>query len=220
VEDLIARAMAIIATHGIWAGPIIGLLAFGESLVVVGLFIPATTLMIALGGLLGTGLLDPLPIICWAVCGAVLGDWISYAIGRRIGPSIYRRWPLNRNRPMVARARLFFRRFGFVSIFFGRFLGPIRAIIPLVGGVMQMKPRAFQIANITSAIVWVPALLAPGYLAAKKLGSVAQITEMHLFAFAAASLLLTVVATAVAARILGHSRKRPNRRRATPLRQA
>lgn len=214
MDDLIARITTFIATHGVWAGPILGLLSFGESLALVGLFIPATTLMIATGGLIGAGALEPLPILIWSIGGALLGDWLSYAAGRRIGPAIYRRWPLNRHLPMVARTRLFFRRFGFASVFLGRFLGPIRATIPLVAGVMKMEARPFQLANIASAILWVPALLAPGFLAARHFGVAQQINEMHLIAFAGFSLVLTLLAGLVAARVLGGDRKRRRQRAA------
>jgi hypothetical protein len=50
--------------------------------------------------------------------------------------------------------------------------------------VLQMiLKQPFQIANVVSAILWVPALLLPGYLAARSVGGV-QITEMHLLAVA------------------------------------
>lgn len=209
MEELIARATEIISEHGAWAGPIVGILAFGESLAVIGLFIPATALMIAVGGLLGAGSIDPVPVLACAALGAILGDWVSYRIGRRIGPSIYRRWPLNRHRSMVARARLFFRRYGFVSIFLGRFLGPIRATIPLVAGVMEMDQRRFQLANVTSALLWVPVIFAPGYFAVKSMGSVEHITEAHLLGIGAIVAVLTIAATAIAARLLGRvDRKR------------
>lgn len=214
MDDLIPRATAFIAQHGIWAGPIVGLLAFGESLAVIGLFIPATAMMIAVGGLIGTGVVDPLPIIGWAVVGAVIGDWISYSVGRRIGPAAYRRWPLNRHRPMVARARLFFRRYGFLSIFAGRFLGPIRATIPLVAGVMEMDRRRFQLANVTSAILWVPVMFAPGYFAVRTMGSIEHVGEAHLLGIGAAVAVVTIAATLIGARLLGASKRRRNRRRA------
>jgi membrane protein DedA with SNARE-associated domain len=213
VEELIARATALITEHGVWAGPIIGLLAFGESLAIVGLFIPATALMIATGGLIGTGVLPPLPVLLCAIGGAILGDWISYSIGRHIGPSVYRRWPLNQHRSTVARARLFFRRYGFAAIFVGRFLGPIRSTIPLVAGVMEMDRRRFQLANIASAILWVPVMFAPGYFAARSLGSVDKITEVHLIGIGLVVAALTLGATAIGARLLGRvDRKRPARR--------
>ncbi|MGQ4274219.1 DedA family protein [Terrihabitans sp. B22-R8] len=208
MEELIARATAFITEHGVWAGPIVGLLAFGESLAFVGLLIPATALMIAVGGLIGTGVLDPAPVMACAVLGAVLGDWVSYSVGRNIGPSVYRRWPLNRHRSMVARARLFFRRYGFVSIFLGRFLGPIRATIPLVAGVMEMDQRRFQIANISSAVLWVPAMFAPGYLAARSLGSAEDISEGHLLGISLVVVVLSLGAVAIGSRIMGAQKGR------------
>jgi membrane protein DedA with SNARE-associated domain len=214
VDELIPRATAFIAQHGLWAGPIVGVLAFGESLAIIGLFIPATALMIAVGGLVGAGVVDPWWIIGWAVVGAAIGDWISFAIGRRIGPSAYRRWPLRNHRPMVARARLFFRRFGFLSIFAGRFLGPIRATIPLVAGVMEMDHRRFQIANVTSAILWVPVMFAPGYFAVKTLGSAESITEAHLLGIGAVIAVITIGGTLVGARFLGRASRRRRPRRA------
>lgn len=213
MEDFIARATAFVTVHGFWAGPIVGALAFGESLAIVGLFIPATAVMLAIGGLLGTGTLDLWPIILWSMGGAVAGDWVSYWMGRRIGPSVYRRWPLNKHRPMVARARLFFRRYGFTAVFLGRFLGPIRATIPLVAGVMEMKKRPFQIANILSAIVWVPLMFAPGYLAANSIGPNVRITEGDLILFGLGIVVLTLGAMTITTRILGSDRYRRRRKK-------
>lgn len=219
MNDIASQTAAFISEHRAWAGPLIGLLAFGESLAIVGLLIPATAMMIAFGGLIGTGVIDPLPVYLWAVVGAVLGDWVSFAVGRRVGPAIYRRRPLNRHRAAVARARMFFRRFGFLAVFLGRFLGPIRATIPLVAGVMQMDSKPFQLANILSAMLWVPAILAPGYFATRNVGSLEDLTGLHIVGLGAAIVLLTLFAGFVGARILGggDSKQRRLRRARTAL---
>ena len=169
INEMLADILSLITENAAMAGPIIGLLAFAESLIIIGMFVPAVALMIAIGGLIAAGVLDLGPVLFWAVAGSILGDWVSYLLGRWIGPSIYHRWPLRNHRSGVARARLFFRRFGFISVFLGRFFGPVRATIPLVAGVMQMPHRSFQLANVISALIWVPALLAPGYLAGASL---------------------------------------------------
>ena len=220
MDDLASRATLLVAAYGAWAGPVIGLLAFGESLAVIGVLIPATAVMIAIGGLIGAGTLDPVPVYIWAVAGAILGDWLSYWIGRRIGPSVYRRWPLNRHRPMVARTRLFFRKYGFLSVFFGRFLGPVRATIPLVAGVMEMARKPFQLANLLSALLWVPLMFAPGYLAGSSLGPSFAITEWHLIVFGVGVMILTFAATLVTSRLLGDPRARAKRRAERRARRA
>jgi membrane protein DedA with SNARE-associated domain len=182
LQDLIAEATRFLTEHSAWAGPIIGVLAFGESLILIGMFIPATPLMLGVGSLIGLGLIEPISVLLCAMVGAVLGDWISYEVGRWIGPSCYRQWPLRNHRSGVARARLFFSRYGFASILLARFFGPVRATIPVVAGVMGMPLARFQTANILSAFLWVPGLFAPGYLTAQSIGPVEEITEFHVAA--------------------------------------
>lgn len=45
---------------------------------------------------------------------------------------------------------------------FGRFFGPFRAVVPLVAGICAMPQRHFQLANLSSAVIWAFGLLAPG----------------------------------------------------------
>lgn len=61
MTDLPALLLDFIVRHAAWAGPIVGVLAFLESLVIIGLFIPAIATMIAVGGLIGAGIIEPVP---------------------------------------------------------------------------------------------------------------------------------------------------------------
>lgn len=171
MDAYIDQLIAFIQANEAWAGPVLALITMGESMIVIGLFIPATALMIATGGLVGSGVVSPLPIVLWGLTGAVVGDALSYWLGRLIGPGLMRRWPFNKQRTAVARARLFFHRYGFASVLVGRFLGPIRSTIPTVAGMMRMGVWRFQLANALSALAWVPLMLAPGYLTARSIGA-------------------------------------------------
>lgn len=171
MEQIVNELTLFINTHQEWAAFILGLLAMGESLLVVGIAIPATAVMLVVGGLVGNGTLAAGPVLLWGILGAIVGDAISYYIGRLLGPKVIHRWPLNKQRRAVARARHFFYRYGMLSIFAGRFLGPLRAILPTVAGVMKMRHSRFQVANILSAIIWIPVMLLPGYLTGKSLGA-------------------------------------------------
>ena len=148
MDQYIDQIGMFIEANQVWAGPITFLLTLGESLVLVGLFIPATALMLLTGGLIGAGTLDPWNVLAWGVAGAIVGDALSYGLGRWAGPGVLRRWPLKQQRTAVARARLFFYRYGFASVLIGRFLGPIRSTIPTVAGVMGMAHGRFQLANV------------------------------------------------------------------------
>ncbi|WP_240387208.1 DedA family protein [Brevundimonas naejangsanensis] len=124
-------------------------------------------------------MLDPFTVIAGCVLGAVMGDAISYWIGRRLGTRVLRHNMLVPHRRKLAWTRLYCRRYGVASIFIGRFFGPLRAFVPVMVGVLQMRQRVFQFANVTSAFVWVLAMLAPGYLAAKGLERLEMLTEAH-----------------------------------------
>lgn len=166
MEGFIHDAAAFIARHGVWAGPLLGLMTFGESLVLVGAFVPATALMAATGVLVAADVLSPAPVLFWGCVGAILGEALSYHLGRRAGPAIWRHRGLRSQRKSVARARLYFRRYGATSIFLGRFLGPLQAVVPLTAGATGMGQGRFHVANVLSALIWTPAMLAPGYVAA------------------------------------------------------
>jgi membrane protein DedA with SNARE-associated domain len=153
-----------VRTHAVWAPLIVGVLAFGESLAFVSLVMPATTVLVAIGALVGAGALSFVPIWIGASVGAALGDWLSYWLGEKFERPISRMWPLSRHPDLLPRGHAFVERFGIAAIFIGRFFGPLRAIVPLVAGILKMPFWLFQIANFTSAFVWGAALLVPGTL--------------------------------------------------------
>ncbi len=121
--------------------------------------------MILAGALVPDGTVPFLPLVSGAILGAVIGDAISWWLGRKYGEQITQRWPLSRHPEIVKRGEAFFERLGTLSVFVGRFFGPLRASIPLAAGILKMRAGPFWAANIGSAIIWAPALLIPGSLA-------------------------------------------------------
>ena len=162
MEDLAQPLLELIKEHESWAIALMFITAFGESFAFLSLLFPGTTLLIAAGALMKSGTLPYLPVIVGSILGAVLGDSVSYWIGRRFGGGIARLWPFNRNPELLPGGIQFFRRHGGVSVFIGRFFGPIRAVIPLAAGIMRMPRGRFWVANIASALVWAPMLLLVG----------------------------------------------------------
>lgn len=160
---------AWVKAHQAWAPLIVGLLAFGESLAVVSLFIPATVALIGIGALIGASDIPFWPVWLAAALGASLGDWLSYWVGIKLEDRAKHMWPLSRYPDMYARGERFFEKWGMWSVFIGRFFGPVRAIIPLIAGVFEMPYLKFQIANVLSAMLWALLLLAPGFTAIQKI---------------------------------------------------
>jgi membrane protein DedA with SNARE-associated domain len=166
-DGLVQTAQSWLQAGAGWAPAVVFVITFLESLPGISLLVPATALLLATGALLGTGTLEPGPIVIAAIAGAIVGDAVGFWLSRAYGPDMVRRLLPRSQRRAYARALLLFRRFGWAAVFFGRFLGPVRAVAPLVAGVARMRERHFQAANIASALVWAPLLLLPGYAAAR-----------------------------------------------------
>lgn len=179
MEDLLRSVADFISRNHVWAGVILGVVTFLESLAVIGAFVPATGLLVAAGAMVAAGVLDPWNVMLGCIIGAVLGDALSYWLGRRLGPSVLRHRVFKPHRRRVAWTRLFAYRYGVASVYIGRFFGPLRAFVPVTVGILGMRQKTFQIANVLSGIVWVTAMLAPGYLAQKGLARIEAMSEAH-----------------------------------------
>jgi len=162
MHEFLSQILDFIRQNAGWGGPILGVLAFGESLAVFSFFFPATVVLIGSGALVEAGILDFWAVLAWAIPGAILGDAVSYWVGGHFRERVPGLWPFRSRPALLLNGYRFFARFGWLAVFIGRFSGPLRAVVPLVAGMLAMPAGRFQAANIASAIIWVPLLLLPG----------------------------------------------------------
>lgn len=159
MDDIAQPLLEFIKTNQNWAVAVVAFAAFGESLAFVSLLFPGTMLLIAAGTLMRAGAVPYESMIAGAIFGAILGDFASYWIGRKLGGRVAAIWPFSRNPEMLPAGILFFERHGRKSVFIGRFFGPLRAVVTLAAGIMRMPQGQFALANIASAVIWAPMLL-------------------------------------------------------------
>lgn len=134
--------------HYPWVLLIVFLLTFTKSCALVSLAIRGTSGLLLLGTFASASL------------GAIGGFWLSWRLGIRYRHRLtHLRW-LTAER--LARSRLFFQRYGPWAIFFSRFLSPLRATLPFVSGASSLPLWSFQLANVSSGLLWPLLLLAPG----------------------------------------------------------
>jgi len=143
--------------------PIVFGLGFGESLVFVSLFIPSTALFLAIGAADSAAGGSFWPVWVAGASGAILGDIVSFGVGRYLRSDVGKVWPFNRDRRLLARGRLMFLRWGMMTVFVSKFLGTVRPFIPVVAGALRMDWWRFMPASIVSCIGWAGLFLAPGY---------------------------------------------------------
>ncbi len=151
-----------LAEHPAWAGLMVFFVSMSESLVVVGLAVPGVVLMFGIGALIGAGVLGLVDSLLWAIFGAVVGDGVSFWLGEHYRQRIPHWWPFRKHPEYLQKGVGFFQRHGGKSILLGRFVGPLRPVIPAVAGMMGMSRRVFLVTNVTSAIAWAPVVLLPG----------------------------------------------------------
>jgi membrane-associated protein len=147
--------------------------AMAESGLVVGLFLPGDTMLIAAGVLASQGYFNLPAMIMAAFLGAVIGDSIAYALGRRFGTRIFKRErPLFFNRAQIERSEKFYQRHGGKTIIIARFLPIVRAVAPILAGVGKMRYGTFISYNLIGGLLWTTSLELAGYLAGSRLAGI------------------------------------------------
>jgi len=149
-----------------WTYVIVGLLAFFETSAFVGLVVPGETTMLVSGFLAGQGYLSLWKIVVAASVGGILGDTVSYEIGRHFGRPLVQRFQARRRVAHgLARTELLFERYGGPAVFLGRFVGVLRAFAPFVAGLSTMPYRRFVVYNVAGGVLWAACFVHLGVLA-------------------------------------------------------
>jgi membrane protein DedA with SNARE-associated domain/membrane-associated phospholipid phosphatase len=164
VEGQLQSLIGFFSAHPDYALAAVFAAAFLESLAFVGTIIPGSSIVFVGGVLVGLRVLEPWPVGAFAIAGAVLGDGISFWLGHRYVDAIRDVWPIRRYPNLLARGQAYFAANGGRSVFLGRFIGPVRAIVPIVAGMSAMSARHFYAMNVLSAFAWAAAHLLPGML--------------------------------------------------------
>ncbi len=159
---LLATLRSWLFDHPELAALAVFVISWAESLVVVGLAIPGIMVLFALGALIALGVLDFYPIWLAASGGAIAGDTMSYALGRHYRGALASRWLFKHWPELFARGATMCRRYGLAGIVLGRFVGPLRPIVPVVAGMLGMSPGRFVPVMVLAGIAWAPAYLLPG----------------------------------------------------------
>jgi membrane protein DedA with SNARE-associated domain/membrane-associated phospholipid phosphatase len=164
ISDAINPILQWLNLHPSLAGLATFIISAAESVAIIGTIIPGTLMMTAIGTLAGAGVIPLYSTIMWAILGAIVGDGLSYWAGYYFKDHLRAVWPFRTNPQILESGERFFRTYGGASVLIGRFIGPVRALVPLVAGMLRMKPLRFTLANVISAIGWAPAYMFPGIL--------------------------------------------------------
>jgi membrane protein DedA with SNARE-associated domain len=104
------------------------------------------------------GEIDPVVLGASATAGAIIGDSIGYAIGRKGGRPLLawlgNKFPKHFSEGHIATAERSFEKWGMWAVFFGRFVALLRIFAGPLAGVLRMPYWKFAIANVLGGILW------------------------------------------------------------------
>jgi membrane-associated protein len=153
--------LEFVQAHGAWIYGLLFAIVFSETGFVVTPFLPGDSLLFAVGTLAATGVLNPYLSMALLFTAAFTGNAVNYAIGRGIGPRVFHAtdrsgWSHRLlNRDHLARAHMFFEKYGGKAVILGRFVPIVRTFVPFVAGAAQMSAPAFGFYNFVGAAGWV-----------------------------------------------------------------
>ena len=175
MNELLQNLLSWITLHPMAFSIAVFFVALMESLVVLGLLIPGAALLFGAGALMATGALPITPIMLSTIAGAIVGDFISFLLGRHYHQTLRVIWPFRRYPVMVNRGVDFFVRHGGKSVFMARFIGPLRPIVPAIAGMMNMSTSRFLVIDIIASALWAPVYILPGMVFGASLGLAAEV---------------------------------------------
>lgn len=182
----------------------VALLPALEASAFVGLVIPGETAVFVGGLFAHQGHLPLWAVIIAAAVGAVVGDQIGFALGRRIGPTLVDHLPkLLRASGRVDDAFGFVQKRGAWAVLLGRWTALLRALVPSIAGASGLRWRTFSLANVIGGASWAVIVSLVGFSAGAAYQQVAATMGR---AGEIAVLVLVIVGFAIVAR--RHLRRR------------
>jgi membrane protein DedA with SNARE-associated domain len=165
VWSLINGAADLAAQYPVLAILIAFLASIIEAVAVLGILIPGTPILMAVAAAGAMAGLSMTPILIVSIIGAVIGDFLSYWLGRRFRFRLRGIWPFATRPSLIGHAETFFCRYGTASVAICRFVPVLRSTVPLVAGMAGMARSRFLLANVSSAFVWAPVHVVPAQFA-------------------------------------------------------
>jgi membrane-associated protein len=153
--------LILIQNYGILIYPLLFLVLFAETGLVIIPFLPGDSLLFAAGVIASSGLINILLVFFIAVFAVILGDTVNYWIGNFIGERLINSRLIKKE--YLIRTQNFYNKNGGKTIILARFIPIIRTFAPFVAGIGKMKYSKFIGFNILGGILWTALFVFTGF---------------------------------------------------------
>ncbi|NTW45904.1 MAG: phosphatase PAP2 family protein [Candidatus Moranbacteria bacterium] len=187
--DFLISLLPAVSRLGILGYIVAAGISLAESLPFVGLLLPGTVFILFFGFFSSQGYLD-FGTLFWSVMlGAMIGDSLGFWLGTK-GVHLFRAENRILRLSHLEKGQKFFSVHGNKSVLLGRFVGPLRPIVPFVAGLTGMPWWRFLLWDLIASVLWAWSHLTLGYF----FGGAAAVIETW-FTRASAFLLLLSILT-------------------------
>jgi membrane-associated protein len=156
---------AISSLPALVAYTIIAALVFGEAAIFIGFIFPGETAVLLGGFLASRGHLNLTALCVLVFVAAVVGDSIGYEVGKHLGPRLMSLRVFTRHQTRLDSAQRMLRERGGWAVFAGRFTAFLRAVMPGLAGLSQMRYGKFLVWNALGGLIWGVGFTLVGYFA-------------------------------------------------------
>lgn len=153
----------LISRLGNWGYALMAVISFLEAFPILGFFLPGVVILIFGGVLVAENVFDFFDLVLLCAVATFLGDLVAFTVGRRISL-------VNKKRKLIkdeylVKANEFIAQHGSASIFWGRFVGPVRPMIYFVAGASKLTWLRFILSAAFSGFIFSLLYLGLGYVA-------------------------------------------------------
>jgi membrane protein DedA with SNARE-associated domain len=150
-------------SHIAYAEPLVFVLGFAEGIPGLSILVPSSAIFLAVGAAHSSAGGAFWSLWLAATVGCIVGDWVTYSLGRLLRHDVtrLRYFAVNPNALAVGHAA--FERWGPVAVLAGKFTGFARPFIPVVAGIVTMPWYLFLISSVLSSLARSAVFLSPGY---------------------------------------------------------
>jgi membrane-associated protein len=176
--------------------PLMCLIIFAETGLLIGFFLPGDTLLFLAGSLSATGemQISIVLLIIFLTISAIIGNSIGYFIGTRAGKKLFER-PNSRffNRDHLIKTHNFYEKYGSITMVLARFIPIVRTFAPVVAGTVEMNKKQFTLYNIIGAVLWIGGITVLGYFLGKTFPDIIKYLQVAVVGVVIISLMLPVI---------------------------
>jgi len=163
---------------------------YGLIAVFAGSLLEGETVLLLAGYAVHRGYLEFAAVVAVSIVGAVIGDQVWFALGRRQGVRLTERRPWLHDK--VQRALRLIERHPNTVILAMRFAWGFRTAVPIAIGMSHISWRRFLVFNLLSALLWAPLVTGAGYffgsLLTRYIGGLHRVEHWGMLAVAALAL--------------------------------